>query len=371
MTDVVIVGGGVAGVATAYYLRSLGLSSTIVEKDHIAAHASGFAYGGLYPLSGAGIPGPNLALSMFGFELHRRLASRLADETGVDPLWRRRESLNLAFDETEASDIRASVDWVNAQSGFSGEWIDSSSLPSIDTRISDRAVGAGIIDGSADVDPTLMSKSLQVASRASVRKGIVEGIEVRSGRVVAVLLDHERIDCDTVVLASGPWLSAMAAWLGAIVPIQPLKGEILRLRAVGAPLEQNLGWRGNYMAHKPDGLFWAGTTETEAGFDEVPTRAAEQRIREIVRKLIPAFADAPLVRQTACLRPMTADGLPVLGRLPNTEGVFVAGGGGRKGILYGPAMGHVIASLIAGTAPEIDISDFGCERFTGPSTDDR
>ena len=74
MPDVVIVGGGVVGIATSYYLGKAGVRATVIEKDAIAAHASGFAYGGLGPLSGAGIPGPMAELAQESFQLHKDMA---------------------------------------------------------------------------------------------------------------------------------------------------------------------------------------------------------------------------------------------------------------------------------------------------------
>src|SRR5215510_7345543 len=82
--DIVIVGGGIAGMTTAYYLAKSGVPSVVVERDAIGSHASGFAYGGLSPLSGFGIPGPHAEIAMEAMRLHRELSKTLLDETGID-----------------------------------------------------------------------------------------------------------------------------------------------------------------------------------------------------------------------------------------------------------------------------------------------
>ena len=82
--DVVIVGGGIAGMATAYYLAKAGVRSVVVERDAIGSHASGFAYGGLMPLSGFGIPGSQADIAQDGMRLHHELSKSLLEETGLD-----------------------------------------------------------------------------------------------------------------------------------------------------------------------------------------------------------------------------------------------------------------------------------------------
>jgi len=119
-----------------------------------------------------------------------------------------------------------------------------------------------------------------------------------------------------------------------------------------------VGWGHNYATTKPDGLLWAGTTEEHAGFDEETTAAARDEIGAALVKMLPAMADAQIVYQTACLRPVASDGLLVLGRVPGIEGAYVATGGARKGILFGPAMGRAIADLILGDTPKISLEAF-------------
>ena len=95
--DVVVIGGGVTGIATAYFLGKAGVKSVVVERDSVGSHASGFAYGGLSPLGGTGIPGPIAPVAREGMRLHRELAESLPEETGVNTEYRTRPSLALVF----------------------------------------------------------------------------------------------------------------------------------------------------------------------------------------------------------------------------------------------------------------------------------
>src|SRR3989454_371166 len=105
--DVVIVGGGIAGMTTAYYLAKSGVPSVVVERDAIGSHASGFAYGGLSPLSGSGIPGPMAEIAQDGMRLHRELSKSLLEDTGIDVDFRMRASLGLAFTGADVQRLQA------------------------------------------------------------------------------------------------------------------------------------------------------------------------------------------------------------------------------------------------------------------------
>jgi glycine/D-amino acid oxidase-like deaminating enzyme len=109
--DIVIVGGGIAGMTAAYYLAKSGVPSVVVERDAIGSHASGFAYGGLSPLSGFGIPGPMAEIALDGMRLHRELSKSLLEETGIDVDFRVRSSLALAFTEADVRRLRATMPW--------------------------------------------------------------------------------------------------------------------------------------------------------------------------------------------------------------------------------------------------------------------
>src|SRR5262249_50089766 len=151
---------------------------------------------------------------------------------------------------------------------------------------------------------------------ARVQHGRVTSLRRDGGRVTAVLLERSVIECASVVLAVGPWSGETSAWLDVPIEVHPLQGQIPRPPAPRPPVPCSVGWGRNYATTKPDGLLWAGTTEEHAGFDEETTPAARDEIGAALVKMLPAMADAQIVHQTACLRPVASDGLLVLGRVP-------------------------------------------------------
>lgn len=360
-TDVVIVGGGVAGAATAFYLSRAGIDATIVERDGVAAHASGFAYGGLFPLD---LPGPMAALSRRSYDLHETLAGEFAG-AGLDAGWRRRPSITLALGADEAAQLRAGLDRAD-DAPDRGRWCGAGELRDAEPRLG-AEVAAGVVhEDSAEVDPAALTRGLVELSGAPVRRSRAVGLIGSGERIAGVRLADGSIACTGVVLAAGPWLGAMAPWLGLRWRMTALKGEILRLRAGGPPLRASVGWRGNYVGSKPDGLVWAGTTEEPVDPAEPvsPTPGAERDIRRVLARMLPDIARAPVAAATACVRPVTRDGLLLLGPAPGLDGAWVAGGGGRKGILFGPGMGSAIAGLIAGAGSTVDLAPFDPGRST-------
>jgi glycine oxidase len=364
--DVVIVGGGIAGLTTAYYLAKARVPSVVVERDAIGSHASGFAYGGLSPLTGFGIPGPQAEIAQDGMRLHRELRESVVEETGIDVDFRQRSSLALAFNDADVQRLQAALPWQQRQPGYAARWLDSAEARRVEPRISDETLGATLIEGTADVEPYRLVLALTRAAEGlgvTVRHGRAIGLRRDSGRVTGVVLERETIVCSTVVLALGPWSGEVSAWIDVPIDVRPLKGQILRLKAPGPPVDCSVGWGHNYATTKTDGLLWAGTTEEEAGFDEESTPAARDEIGAALVRMLPAMADAQIAHQTACLRPLASDGLLVLGRVPGLEHVYVATGAGRKGILYGPAMGHAIADLVLGRDTRVALEAFAPARF--------
>jgi len=368
--DVVVIGAGVVGVAAARSLVQKGLTCAVLEKDSVGSHASGFAYGGLHPFSGSDIPGALTSMARRGFELHRALATELLETTGVDTEYRAKSTLSLSFTAAEAQDARANLDWMRSE-GADAEWLESDSVQSVEVRVSPEVIGAVLNHDTAEVEPYKFVLALaQDAERLGVsiiNRRAVAFNQSRKRLTEVVLDDGDVLTCDSVLIAAGPWTEGLARASGATVGIRPLKGQILRLDAPGEPYEYSIGWAGNYVTSKPDGLVWAGTTEEEVGFNEEPTTEARDKVMDGLLTMVPALADARLVKQTACLRPISGDGLPVIGRLPGWEGVTVATGAGRKGILLGPAMAEMAVDLLTGSRPSDEYSAFRPDRFGASS----
>ncbi len=365
--DVVIVGGGAAGCAVSYYLAKAGVKSIIVERDGIAANASGYSAGGLNPLEGAGIPGPLGPLAIKSYRMHAEIAPELADLSGVDFGYKVISSVRVAFDESELAEMQTSYDiFESADDDFSAEWLDAAQLREMEPRISGDAIGALDTRGNAILSSqhyTLALAKSAEALGARVETGCVTGVRTDGGRVTSVITDSGEISCDAVVFATGPWSGHLEQWLGVPVPIEPFKGEILRMRLPGAPLESDFHSADVDLNHREDGQIWIGATEERVGFDREPSAKAYDESMRAAVNLMPAMKDAELVLHTACLRPLSPDWMPIVGAAPGWDNVYLATGAGKKGILISPGMGKAVADIITKGATDLPIEGFGADRF--------
>jgi len=368
-TEIVIVGGGVAGCSVAYYLSLAGVKCTIIEPQGIGSQASGFSAGGLNPLEGAGVPGPLSDVAMESYLLHKGLFPVLMESTGVDYQWRINTVVKVAFDDEELPELRETFDSFTATSGFEADMLDSDQLLDLEPRISPDVIGGVVTRGNASLDSYKYTLALVQAAEmngASVRSGTVRGLESSNGRVTGVLLEGSVLHCDQLVMAIGPWSRIAEPWMGGYIPVDPLKGEILRVELPGDSLSHDISGGGGSVWPKPDGLVWCGGTEDWRGYDQSATESARQRIVNGAVRLIPDMARARLVLHTACLRPVTPDWLPIIGRVPGLHNAYLATGAGKKGILLSPAIGKAVADQITQGETQLSVKDFEPARFAPP-----
>ena len=368
--DVVIIGGGAAGCAAAYYLAAIGVKATVIEREGVASHASGFNAGGLNPLEGHGWPDPLMPMALQSFALHKELWDALPAETGIDYNGRIMSILKVALDPEDLDDLRATLETFNSapEPGFSAEWLEREDVLALEPRITPdviagiRAVGNGALDG-LEFTQALAAGAEKLG--ATVVAGSAVGFRLGNGKVEAVVTNDGEIACGAVLIAAGPWCRTAEQWLDIAIPVDPLKGQIIRVRPDGPGLDYELIGGGSSMYAKPDGLIWCGATEEEVGFDLSLTDEARNDIMRRATRLMPALSSAEQVLHTACLRPVTPDWLPIVGQAPGWDNVYICAGGQKKGILLGPAMGKGIAEIMASGGTEISLQ--GCDpgRFAG------
>ena len=366
-SDVVIVGGGAAGCSVAYHLALAGVKSTVIEGQGVATQASGFSAGGLNPLQGTGIPGPLGPLAMESYLMHLDLFGQLQDDTGIDYDGRIISLLKVAFDDEDLADLQETEDVFAPVDGFDARWLDTREVLELEPRVSPKIIRGLVARGNAAMDSYKYTLALLRSAEkmgASIRSGTVAGLERDNSRITGVRLNDETISCGQIVLAMGPWSRKAEAWLDAYIPVDPLKGEITRMELPGAPLNHDLSGGGGSLHPKPDGLVWCGTTEEWRGFDKETSTSAYQSILEGAVRLVPEMSKARLSLQTACLRPVTPDWLPIIGRVPGWDNVYLATGAGKKGILLSPGIGKSVADLMTQGETSLSIGPFNPSRFT-------
>jgi glycine oxidase len=362
---VVVVGAGAAGCATAYYLSAAGVRVTVVDGEGVGTQASGWSAGGINPLHG--IPAPIAELALESFRLHLALWPALGHMSGLD-LGARRISMAMVAPVEPAIPpllgLRDAFD-AAAADGFSAAWLDGAALRALEPRVTS-AAGALVTQGNGVLDSYQFTNALAAAAQrqgAVLHAGTVTGLRHSDRRVTGVWCGEALLPCDAVVVAMGPWSQAAAAWLSTPLPVEPLKGEILRMAVPGPPLACDLVAPHVSLFGRAGGQVWIGSTMERRGFDTAASESARRTLLGAAVQLMPALAEASLERQTVCLRPVTADGLPVIGNVPDWDGVYVATGGGAKGILLAPAMGKAVAELLLTGRTALPIAACNPARF--------
>ena len=366
-SDVVIVGGGAAGCATAYYLAKQGIKSTIIERDGIASKASGFSAGLLNPLQGERVPGPLAPLAIKSFRMHREIWPELL-ESGVDFEPEIISGVAVAYDESEIAAMEETHRiFSEADDDFRATWLDADQLHEMEPRLAPGAVRGLDAYGNATLSSYRYVLALvQTIEKmgAIVRSSNVVGVKTDGSRVTSVVLETGEIECGSVVFASGPWSGQVEDWLNIKVPVEPLKGEMLRMALPNqSELERDYLGFGITLNHREDRQVWIGATQLSRGFDETPSAEARDILMSGALKLMPAMADAELVLHTACLRPVTPDWLPIVGLAPGWDNAYLATGAGKKGILLSPGMGEAVAGLISSGSLDPGMERFKPDRF--------
>jgi glycine/D-amino acid oxidase-like deaminating enzyme len=353
---VVVCGAGVIGAAVAYYLTRRGIAVTVVERSGVACAASGKS-GGFIALDWCdGSPlGP---LARRSFALH----GELARELGADYGYRRVDTFMMRASERGAADGRDGVE--------GPPWLD----------------GAGVVtamlgtpDSTAQVQPARFTAALMAGAEARgarLRRGVVSDVEVDGSTVRGVAVDGETLDADAVVLAMGPWTGRLARRVG-LPAVHGLKGYSVTLDAPDVPAQALfVDYRTADGRHlepeivpRPDGQVYVCGMADPAPLPESPddvtvSDAACATLARAAGRVASVLARAHILQRQACYRPVTDDGLPLMGRVAGLAGAYVATGHGPWGMLNAPATGQALAELIVDGAPaSLDLSPFDPARL--------
>ncbi|WP_101296179.1 NAD(P)/FAD-dependent oxidoreductase, partial [Halegenticoccus soli] len=194
-----------------------------------------------------------------------------------------------------------------------------------------------------------------------------ERITVRRGAVTGVVTENESYETSAVVIAGGAWSSAFGEQLNARVPVEPQRGQLITLDLHDAdtsnwPIVTTFG--GYYFVPWPDNRIAVGATrETGSGFAPHTTAAGVREVLQEALSVAPGLAEAAIDEINVGLRPLSADGLPVIGPVPSVDGAYLATGHGPTGLQLGPYTGKIVADMLLGKNVDMDISAFSPARF--------
>jgi glycine oxidase len=372
--DVLVVGGGIIGASTTYALTLGGARVLVLERDQLAAGASGVAAGMLAPQVEAAFDDPFFALTLEGRASHLPLAATLLDDVGLDVECRTTGIVRIAQDEAERVELQRRWRWQTAR-GLRAEWLEPAELGEREPLLGG-VVGRLLAGGLwlPDEGQVRSPRLVQALAAASVKRGarFAEGawateLLVEGSRIAGVRTPRETLSAAQVVLAAGVWSADLLRPLGLDLPLAPVKGQILTLRALNQ-LPRHVIWSGDcYLVPKVDGQVVLGATEEDGNYDRRPTLAGLGRLTEAALEFLPWAGQLVVEGIWAGLRPAAPDRYPIVGRAPGLANLVLATGHYRNGVLLGPLTGQAIAQLIQTNTLPPAFVPFAPERLLTPA----
>jgi glycine oxidase len=363
--DCVVIGGGIIGCAVALRLRQAGVSVTILERGVPGREATWASAGMLSPQAEAEGPGAALDFGLRSRELYPVFAEELRALAGVDVGYRACGVLWVAVSDEDEVRVRQRLEW-QRRAGLPLELLDGAALREAEPALGPEVRAALHIPGDHQVDARLLGEATaQAAVRlgATLRPGCrARRVVVDRGRVTAVEAEGETIATRCVVVAAGAWSAQLEGTGLAGSAIRPVRGQILELDPRPQPLRRVVFSSLGYLVPKPHGRLLAGSTMEEAGFAKEVTVGGVRGILAAAHHLVPQLALASVTDFWSGLRPATVDMKPVLGPGP-VEGLVLATGHGRKGVLYAPLTAAVVTDVVTGAAPRVDLAPFAWKRL--------
>jgi glycine oxidase len=348
---VLIVGAGVAGLATGWRLAQAGASVEIFDRG-LAGHGATWASAGM--LAPGAELGPDASpLARFAHESRAAWPAFAADleaASGVELGYREDGSLLVAWDERAARDLKQRAARLNAH-GMEATWFPATDVIRRESLLSSDVGGALFVAGDAQVDSRALGEALRAALiRLNVRIRESCGVEalVVDGRTTKGIVTPEgKVLGDRVVLATGAWLNGIGGVPKGLLPeVKPIKGQMASvLPPKGVALPRALVWDEEvYLVPRRDRLLIGATVE-DVGFDTSVTAEARERLVGAAARLLRGFNGWGLAELWAGLRPKASDEAPVLGET-EIAGLWVAGGQYRNGILFAPLLAQRICAAL-------------------------
>ncbi|MDM4016276.1 NAD(P)/FAD-dependent oxidoreductase [Roseiconus lacunae] len=386
---VIVVGAGAIGLSIAYELCQRGAQVTVVDRDQVfdsrASSTSSSTYSGsavatrrsasswaasgiLPPANFDSATDPIDQLRGYSHRLFPRWADQLRQTTGIDCQLERCGGWYLADTPGE---IAAMMGMVNYWQELAIE-CEAKSLAELATKepllspwaSSAKAKAWWVPDEYQIRTPSLLA-ALTAACQANGAE-LIGGANVidvdETGASTHVTIDHtgkrSKLIADAIVVCGGSWTGSVAARLKLSHSLIPIRGQILLLDMGHRQLSGVINFGNRYLVPRQNGSVLVGSCEEEVGHQHGTTPSILADLREFIRNVCPELARATQITAWSGLRPMTFDGFPMIGKLPDSDAIYVASGHYRSGIHLAPATAVCIADTIEGATPPLSIQPF-------------
>lgn len=363
--DVIILGGGIAGLSTAVSLGRRGKRVLVIEKKSICGRASRASAGILDPFFEAISQSPLLALSLHAFYAYPALIRDLTRQTQTAVDFQRTGMLAIALTVAEEKVLFRRFQW-QKKLNLPVRWLDTQELRSLEPSLHEKCRAAIFYATVGRVHPGKLMDALEsLAEKSGVKKVVWfqnVSLIVKQSTVYGVKIGREKFWAPYVINATGCWAGNQVS-PALRLPVQPVRGQLLMIRAPFGVRRILHGAHGGYLVPWGKQDYVLGSTVERVGYRPYPTLRGKASILRAVGRMIGKIREARVVRSWAGLRPCTPDHLPVIGPSSKIHGLYHATGYCRSGILLGPYVGELLAQAVhTGRIPKL-LKPFNPRRF--------
>jgi glycine oxidase len=366
--DILIIGGGVIGLSTAWYLSGEGASVLVVEQGEIGKQASWAGAGIIPPGNPEHAHTPIDLLRAHSAALYPSLSAELRERTGIDNGFIICGGIELP-DPEEAHLSLPTEEWQGE--GISFHALDRAGLVRLEPTLAGGLDHGVFLPAMAQVRNPRHLKALRAGCTA---RGVTfeTGWPVRrlvssGSRTLAVEGERGRLSANQFLLAAGAWTEELLAETGFRPGIRPIRGQIVLFKTDRPGVRPVLLQGKRYLVPRTDGRVLAGSTEEDVGFDARPTEEGIAGLIRFAHRLVPSLKEAAVEHTWAGLRPGSPDGLPYLGRVPGQENLHIAAGHFRAGLQLSPGTGLVMAQHLLGKRLLFPLEAFRLDRPLVPT----
>jgi glycine oxidase len=351
------------------------MTPIVLDRGVFAKEASWAGAGFLDLRSVARVGGSLFELCKKSYDLFPEWTARLKKDSGVDPEYQNSGSYDVAFTENEESSIRQME--TNLKTfGLTGQWLSPSKALVLEPQLSPQARSVFSFEHTSQVNPPPLSRALLSVlqnAKADLREfEQVEDFLLRGKQFVGVRTNKGVIDADGAVIATGAWSASLAEKLGIQLVSKPYRGQVVMFRGKPGGLKRiifNTTSNGiTYLVPRKDGHVYVGSTLEDVGFDKSTTPEGLEKLKTGAVRLVPELAQQLIEETWAGLRPGSIDGWPYLGAVPGLDGVWMATGHYTHGISLSAVTGQVMAQLVNGERPSVNLMPFAINRAPHPAS---
>lgn len=362
-TDIVVIGGGIAGCSAAYFLAKKGRKVTLFEKDAaVGLEASGRCACGVRQQGRTGA----LELAMASV----RLWTTLSEELQYDLEYSRTGNLKVAFDEKAAAELEKQTDWEQAQGLTEVHMVTAKECIKLVPGLAKRVMSGKLCPTDGMANPMRVTRAFAagaarlgaiIRTQTPVNKLLLQG-----STVCGVATESEEIEADAVLNTAGPWATGFNQMAGCYTPIQPGLSQLIiterqrrrfsvfmSVAGVAYILQPKSGNIIIGIAGKPNDNF-----SQRVDFPDIALKASQ------MIEVLPWLGDVNFLRSFSGITEYTPDGEPYIGQVPGVSGFFTACGFDGQGFCVGPKAGQAVAELIVGNEPDVSLAPFKVDRLS-------